>query len=434
MIPVHYRKLFASCICVLLCLLSARICLGASVSIDGRQISIDGNRFLMKGVSYAPTPIGNVADQPPYGDYFTTNYRSLYQRDLPLMRQMGVNCLRVYGWSLTDDHTEFLNMAYNGGQQPIYVIINRWVNPGTDWTSSSAVNAIKTEWQNIATATHNNPAVIGYAIGNELNFANGSNPNFWHALNQIGGAVKAVDNAKLIFSPVGDGNLLPQIQTYNTTLTNFNCWGVQMFRGSNFGGFFPSYASASTKPLLVLEFGIDAFDQRTGQEYTGNASLQATYIQNLWQEILGNSNVVSGGAVFSWADEWWKTAGSSSSHDAGGWSNPAFPDGLVDEEWWGIHRINPGTPNVLQPRASYPMLQNMWFVPAAAPTLSVRLTTTNLQPQITVSGTPGYRYVLLSSSNLSQWTPRQTNFPPFTWNEISAATRTNQFYRARSEP
>lgn len=45
------------------------------------------NVFYFSAVGYAPVPIGSDPTvQPPYGDYFTSNYASIYKRDLTILR------------------------------------------------------------------------------------------------------------------------------------------------------------------------------------------------------------------------------------------------------------------------------------------------------------------------------------------------------------
>ena len=110
-------------------------------SVNERQIHWDGERIFLRGVCYQPTPIGeNPSQGPPYGDYFTANYKAVYERDILLMRDMGCNLIRVYGWTPGADHSDFLNLCYNGGDRPILVLINRWINPATNWSSSAAVS------------------------------------------------------------------------------------------------------------------------------------------------------------------------------------------------------------------------------------------------------------------------------------------------------
>ena len=63
------------------------------VTISGRQVLVNGEPFIVKGVGYAPTPIGQDPAFPPNGNYFTTDYHALYSRDLSLLRQMGANMI-----------------------------------------------------------------------------------------------------------------------------------------------------------------------------------------------------------------------------------------------------------------------------------------------------------------------------------------------------
>ena len=263
----------------------------ANVAVSGRQIAIGGVPLQVRGVSYAPTPIGDAGDQWPYGDYFTASRQAIYGRDLPRMRQMGANCLRVYGWDPAANHTGFLNAAYNGGQRPIYVLVNRWIDPSTDWSNANAVNAIAAEWVTLATNIMHHPAVLGYLIGNELNWsdANRQNPAFWAALNRIAGAIRQHDTNHLISTTLTDVDLLGSIASFNATMTNFNVWCVQVYRGNSFGTLFRDYAAASGKPLLVTEFGMDAYDRRIEAEYVDNAAVQAESVVSLWNELSANA-------------------------------------------------------------------------------------------------------------------------------------------------
>jgi hypothetical protein len=383
-----------------------------AVVVSGRQILINGSPFQARGVCYAPTPIGGEADLSPYGDYFTASYQTIYNRDLPRMRQMGANCLRVYGWAPAADHTAFLDAAYNGGQRPIHVLLNVWVDPSTDWSDTNAVNDIISTWVTLATNVMSHPAVLGYLIGNELNSygSNAQNPLFWAALNNIAGAIRQWDTNHLISTTLADGNLSATIASADSTMTNFNAWCVQVYRGNTFGTLFTDYAAASAKPLLVTEFGMDAYDERISAEYVNNAAVQADFVASLCNELSSNAPVASGGCVFEWTDEWWKYT-NPSAHDPGGWANAAFPDGWADEEWWGINRISSGgsgAPDILQPRAVFDHLRTLWTA-----WLSITQTAP-AQIQVIVQGATGQTAVCLTSTNLQSWTATATNSVPFT--------------------
>jgi hypothetical protein len=402
----------------------------AAVTVSGRQILIGGTPFQTRAVCYAPTPIGGQGDLLPYGDYFTSSYSLIYNRDLPQIRQMGANCLRIYGWDPSANHMGFLDAAFNNGQRPIYVLLNRWVNPETDWSNNSAVDAIVAEWVTLVANVKSHPAVLGYLIGNEVEWANGNRqkPAFWAALNRVAGSIRQQDTNHLISTALGDSpDLTGTIASVNATMTNFNAWCVQVYRGNRFGTLFADYAGASSKPLLVTEFGMDAYDRRTAAEYADTAAVQAEYVASLWNELAANTPVASGGCVFEWADEWWKS-GSPTIHNVDGWENAAFPDRWADEEWWGINRISPGSsgaPNVLHPRAVSDQLRALW---------TARLSTTLGSPgqiQVVVQGAAGQTAVLQMTTNLQThyWVATVTNRVPFT-NTISTSAGQPTFFRA----
>lgn len=74
----------------------------------GRQLFLEGKPTLLKGVCYSPVPINESVYFPPYGDYFTADYSFIWLRDLPLIKAMGANILRIYGWREENDHSDFL--------------------------------------------------------------------------------------------------------------------------------------------------------------------------------------------------------------------------------------------------------------------------------------------------------------------------------------
>jgi len=86
------------------------------VLVSGKQISVGGKTFIMRGVGYSPVPIGDDPEiVTPFGDYFTSQYHAIYDRDLPIIRQIGANAIRLWSWDNTANHLDFLDKAYNGG-------------------------------------------------------------------------------------------------------------------------------------------------------------------------------------------------------------------------------------------------------------------------------------------------------------------------------
>lgn len=331
-------------------------------TVSGRETLLDGSVFEVRGMCYQPTPIGeDPSAGAPYGDYFTAGYADLWTRDFENLRLMGANVVRIYGWTIGADHSAFLNAAYNNGSQSLYVLVNKWISPWTDWSNTNAVNALISDWEAIALELKDHPTVMGFLIGNETNAqeGNGDDPVYWQAINTIAGAVKAVAPNKLVSVAITDA--LDQVQSRDASMTHLDFWAIQVYRGSSFLSFFTDYEALSSKPLIITEFGYDAYDAVSSAEFADDAALPADAMEFLWKEIRYNRPIASGGCVFEYADEWWK-AGSPGTHDAPtGWPAP-FVDGEGNEEWWGIFRIvdNGSNPDVLQPRAMFYRLAAMW--------------------------------------------------------------------------
>ena len=252
--------------------------------------------------------LGARARKRRTGDCFTTNYQAIYQRDLPQMRAMGVNCVRVYGWAPGADHTDFLNQAYNSGGHPIYVFINNYLYL-TNWVND--LPQARSDWAGITTNALNHPAVLGYLIGNELNdyqwhlygttwsnVDDSTNPDCWNALNAIAGEILKHDTQHLVSTPLKDNNITNCVAFAGPYVANFNVWCAQVYRGSNFGTLFVDYTNVSAKSLVLTEYGCDAFNHNTGQEYPNNAQVQSDYVQSLWLDLASHADICSGGAVF----------------------------------------------------------------------------------------------------------------------------------------
>jgi uncharacterized repeat protein (TIGR01451 family) len=353
------------------------------VTINGRHILVNGKPFTIKGVGYAPTPIGKDPDSPPYGDYFTSGYSGIYSRDLSLLRGMRANTIRLWGWKYDADHTDFLDEAYNNGVSPIYVIVSLWLDPSRNISNLAVREAIIAEFRQMVAIHKNHPAVLMWAIGNELNasWMFGDREELFSLIDEMAQAAHAEEGANYhpVTTPLVDTDLIGTIANRDPEVPNLDVWSVQVYRGLSFGTLFTDYAAASNKPLVITEYGIDAYDDRNEDEYERiGPSYQAIYAEALWNEIMANSNVCSGGSIMAYSDEWWKGKYgqpdadhlncpdyNSSFHSTCGYATGAHPDGYANEEWWGIMRTvdNKSGPDIMQPRAVYYTLRSLWTNP-----------------------------------------------------------------------
>jgi len=178
-----------------------------------------------------------------------------------------------------------------------------------------------------------------------------------------------------------------------------DAWTAQVYRGDTFGTFFGQMGNATDKPVLLTEYGVDAYHDKCGEGFGdpkatpcynvyGDSSgsfidenSQARFATNLTYEILaqssehehcasavkGHTNCTNiGGFLMSWTDEYWKGAKAQAActptissshfspkkcqekahvtcgnwnaaeHDLCGYWLEAAPDHYVNEEWFGI--------------------------------------------------------------------------------------------------
>lgn len=376
---------------------------------DGRlYVSRNGatdQQFVVRGICYQPTPAGATVLYDP----LSSANRDLWRRDLPKLRAMGANAVRVYGMDsnkpLPDTHKDFLSEAWNGGVDPIYVVLSSWIDVGTfanPATDAKVQNVIRA-YERLADAYGQYAAVLGFTVGSEFNppdrnSADFAHPDYWRNFKdvidvlrqRIGG--RKIITSGLIESFAADGFL-------ETALENdvvLDLWGFDLYRtAESFGQAWDRYAErfASTRkpfvPMLVGEFGVPA-SQHVGNRAaelpagSGPQTLGAVnaYLETTWQIIEGHG---IGGFVFEWSDEWWKAdddptkeqewrtcltdpagaprgACGPSTHDASAKAADYFPGGggFLDEEWFGLHSVTLNDRLSLHPRPAHDLLTTLW--------------------------------------------------------------------------
>jgi len=367
------------------------------VSVSGRKLLVNGQPFTVQGVAYSPYPVGSTANSNSVnciGPYFWWGDRPTYIADFPLIKKMGANTIRAYGILNDTSANTVLQVraALDAAQaQGLYVIMNYYPSHYID----PSVPANQAMWQSgflaAVNAYKDHPAVLIWEFGNEQNLDNGQYFGWYPFVNSIAGAAKAADAMHPISTTEGEcavgcpnspitvtiGSTDPNRLEDDAHMTNLDLWGVNVYRGPTFQGLFQMLASTTTKPILVTEFGKDAWhDSLNNGLGAEDQAMQASHISSLWQEINSNlsatgvgSQDLVGGVVFEWTDEWWK----DSSNDclthgtqtkfvvAADTIDPNFQD-----EWFGLAAESPidavtnpgGTQRLL--RKSYATMQTFW--------------------------------------------------------------------------
>jgi hypothetical protein len=313
--------------------------------VDG-SLTVDGRPFRVKGVGYAPTPIHAWPSAATYSD------PAILGRDMPLLRAMNVNTIRT--WAQPAD-TALLDACYNGGVDPIRVIVGFWVplHEGVDYSDPATIAAIESDFAACVNRFKDHPALLAWGIGNENNFAYHGDVADWYLLaNDLAGLAYALEGESYHPTLVVNAGMLHfgdvALGSDDASLSNVDMWGHNAYPGEDFHCYFDYYERLSAKPLVLTEYGIDAYDNASGGEYQ---TVQAEYVVRQWRQIEATA---AGGTVMAYSDEWWK-AGDPDSHNLGGYATPMHPDGYSNEEWWGMlgAEDNGGGPDILHPRQVY---------------------------------------------------------------------------------
>lgn len=315
------------------------------VRISGRTLLLNGDPFKIKGVAYQPIPIGY---QPGYDIY---NTPAIYNRDLPLLRAMNVNTIRTYGVVTSK---AFLDACYNGGVDPIYVVMGFYVDTESDLSHPDVRDGIKDDFRAYVSTYKDHPAVLMWSPGNETELVyEGRDRDVFTLLNELaevayveeGSAYHPVTAVIENIEEIDDNGLF----TTDDDMDYIDVWGGNVYEGITFDDMFDDVVHRTKKPFWVSEYGIDAYHVNSyhfdGERHvvdTGgvNENEQADWIAALTAEIM-LSDVPIGGMVFEYTDEWWKEGAPSVHDNSGSARDPrvdewVFPDRFQNEEYWGI--------------------------------------------------------------------------------------------------
>ncbi|MBL0739548.1 hypothetical protein JI750_21835 [Flavobacterium sp. GN10] len=375
-------------------------------AIEKYKVTVNGNAFFGNGVSYSPVPWGGCTAFVPYGDFTIETWKSVWQRDLELMRSNGVNLLKTYNtldaaqliaggdpetWD--HDHTEFLNTCWNDGNNPIYVLMG-YAPPknqqaaflSSSWQNQSNVDmraTIKANFIELAKSWGAFPAVMGFVMANELNADNVvNNPLFFEYWNDVAIAIGNTAPGKLTSLANVDDSMITVNAGNQYMLSGNFFWGYNSYRGNwtNSNGFdnlfstFQDATASNPVPLMLTEWGAPASTHDANGNMTELNESQmnnlVTYITGHYNNIVLNrsdigSGVCCGGTYFEWSDEWWKAdpdgtqcnqPNAAPTCNSGVWNpgpnmnvQPNYPGNYWDEEGFGLFSIAPVSPSTRKP-------------------------------------------------------------------------------------
>ena len=318
---------------------------------------LGSERFVVRGLVYSNAAIGELA-----GSRMAAS-PCRYARDLPLVAALGANTVRTPAL-LPEDDKSFVWLLESAG---LYWLAGFPLEPYYDaaQTIMARQRQILDAFREYARRFRGQRRLIGYVFGAEVaseyarKFA-GSSSDFYALLAEAAAVLRELEpeETPLLATAVSDPAELAQ----SPAGLSFWCWNASP--GRTFGGRLEEVRRKAAKPVLISEFGVDAFDQRAGAE---DEQGQAEAAVTLAGEI-ESAGWLLGGVYHGFLDEWWRGGPEASRHAAGGSPHSGFPDGFRNDGWFGIFRATaterPGLDS-LRPRAVFRVLAGRWGSSAA---------------------------------------------------------------------
>lgn len=378
-------------LCIFLGSLSALSAQTSPVTLDqkeaGWRLMVNGKPLMVNGMNWDYFPIGtnysySLWNQP---DAFI---KKALDDEMALLKNMGVNTIRVY----TGIQKKWIQYIYE--EHGIYTMLNHsfgrygltldgaWVG-NTEYSDPRVRALLLKEVKELATEYQNTPGLLLYLLGNENNYGlfwDGAETEdipvqdrvstqrakfLYQLFNQAALEMKTVDKGHPVALCNGDLLFLDIIAR---ECKDVDILGINVYRGISFLDLFDRAKREYGKPVLLTEFGSDAFNAITNEE---EQQAQALYNVANWKEIyenaagLGKAGNAIGGFTFQFSDGWWKYGQTSNLnvHDNNAsWSNGGYlfdyiaGENNMNEEWFGICAKGPTNPAgfyQLYPRASY---------------------------------------------------------------------------------
>jgi hypothetical protein len=362
---------------------------------SGMKLVVNGNNFMINGMNWDYIPIGTNTVNANFWQKSDDDIKAGLDAEMGLLKNMGVNAIRQY----TGVPARWIKYIYEN--YGIYTMLNHsfgrygltldgvWT-PVTDYADPKTQAFLMAEVDQLVKDYKDTPGLLLYLLGNENNYG-----LFWQGaetedfpdaeeerafigesrgrpmyklMNEAAKKMKALDASHPV--AICNGDVL-FIDIIAEECKDVDIYGTNVYRGISFGDMFQVVKDKLNKPIMLTEFGADAFNAMQNEE---DQYSQAYYMTGNWKEIyenaagLGKAENSIGGFTFQFSDGWWKFGfddrKNADVHDNNAsWSNGGYARDLakegannMNEEWFGICAKGPTNERglyTLYPRAAY---------------------------------------------------------------------------------
>ena len=362
---------------------------------DGWKLQVNGEDYYVKGVVWGYTPRNQNYTYNLWGES-DDFIRKVLDYEFGLMKAAGINTIRSFAMIPPQWVTYvFKEHGIRTVVNPLmgrygYNVGGAWV-PNTDYSDELTRSTLKTDMLELVNQYKNTPGVLMFAFGNESNYGlswasfeienlpegeqNTAKARYLYSLfNEVLKAGKSI--APNVPFTIVNGDI-QYIDLIAELMPDLDVLGTNVYRGKSFTGLWADVEEKLDLPVLLFEFGSDAFNAR---DFAEDQVAQAVILRDQWKEMYnkaaGNAEEGNsvGGFVFEWRDEWWKylqIENLDKQDNNASWSNQAYmfdwAEGKnnMNEEWFGITAL--GLPNsdgvyTARPRAAYDVLSEIWHM------------------------------------------------------------------------
>jgi hypothetical protein len=147
-------------------------------------------------------------------------------RSLDLLRQCGANSVRIRAREAS------LDEAHEHGLTAMVGLPVQGQRHGLDWDNARQVAQQKESVLRIVSELKDHPAVMFWAIGNELDHIPSGpryNPHIWERLNDLARAIKQIDPHHPVLTVVGSGRFETKIQEINQQCPDLDLIGINTY-------------------------------------------------------------------------------------------------------------------------------------------------------------------------------------------------------------